>query len=75
VGLSPEGYLRPRLSDELQSSLDPFVTFENEQGFEAFYNFVVKDWLVVGADLQYVDPALGGTSDAFVGALRVRVRF
>jgi porin len=69
------GYFYINFSDALQSSLDPLVRFDDEQGVEAFYNFVVKDWLIVAADLQYLNPALGETDNAFVGALRARVRF
>lgn len=62
-------------SDELQSSLDRFVTFEDERGVEAFYNYVVAEWLLVTADLQYVNPALGDTDNAFVGGLRAKILF
>jgi porin len=69
------GYFYIDFSDALQSTLDPLVAFNDEQGVEAFYNFVVKDWLIVSADLQYVNPALGDTDNAFVGGLRARIRF
>jgi porin len=69
------GYFYIDFSDALQSTLNPLLTFNDEQGVEAFYNFVVKDWLIVSADLQYVNPALGDTDNAFVGGLRARVRF
>jgi len=58
------GYFYVDFSDELQSSLDPFLTFQDEQGVEAFYNYMVTDWLQIAADLQYVDPALGETDNA-----------
>lgn len=69
------GYFYVNFSDDLQSSLDPFLSFEDEQGVEAFYTYLVKDWLPITADLQYVNPGLGDTGDAFVAGLRVRVRF
>lgn len=69
------GYFYVNFSDDLQSSLDPLLSFEDEQGVEAFYTWLVKDWLPITADLQYVNPGLGDTDDAFVAGLRVRVRF
>jgi porin len=68
------GYFYVDFSDELQSSLNPFLRFTDEQGVEAFYNYVVKDWLMVSGDLQYVNPALGDTKNAFVTGVRVRLR-
>lgn len=68
------GYFYVNFSDELQSTLNPFLRFTDEQGVEAFYNYMVKDWLMVSGDLQYVDPALGDTKNAFVAGVRVRVR-
>jgi porin len=62
-------------SDALQSTLNPLLKFQDEQGVEAFYNCAVTDWLQLTADLQYVNPALGDTDNAFVGGLRARIRF
>ena len=69
------GYFYVDFSDALQSTVNPFLKFQDEQGVEAFYNYAVADWLQVTGDLQYVDPALGDTENAFVGALRARLRF
>ncbi len=69
------GYFYINFSDDLQSTLDPFLTFDDEQGIEAFYNCAATDWLQVTIDLQYVNPALGDTDNALVGGLRARVRF
>jgi porin len=69
------GYFYVDFSDELQSSIDPLVTFQDEQGIEAFYNCAVTDWLLVAADLQYVNPALGATDNALVAGLRATIRF
>lgn len=69
------GYFFVDFSDDLQSVINPFVTFDDEQGVEAFYNYAVQGWLSITADLQYVDPALGDTDNAFVGGLRATIRF
>lgn len=69
------GYFYVDFSDELQSSIDPLVTFQDEQGIEAFYNYAVEEWLLLTADLQYVNPALGDTDNAFVAGLRATIRF
>jgi len=61
-------------SDDLQSSLNPLVTFQDEQGVEAFYNYLATEWLHVAADLQYVNPALGDANDALVAGLRATIR-
>lgn len=69
------GYFYVDFSDDLQSSLNPLLSFQDEQGVEAFYNYLVTDWLQVAADLQYVDPALGDTDNAFIAGLRATIRF
>ena len=69
------GYFYVNFSDALQSTLDPLLEFHDEQGVEAFYNCAVTEWLQITPDLQYVNPALGDTDNAFVGALRARIRF
>jgi carbohydrate-selective porin OprB len=43
---------------------------------EIYYSFAVTRWLhVCPLDLQYIDPASVGKSDAFVAALRANIRF
>ena len=69
------GYFYVNFSDDLQSSLNPLVTFQDEQGVEAFYNCALRDWLLLSADVQYVNPALGDIPKAFVGGLRATIRF
>lgn len=69
------GFFHVDFSDELQSSLSPLVTFEDDQGVEAFYSFRVTNGLYLTADLQYVNPGLGATDDAFVAGVRARVVF
>lgn len=69
------GYFYVDFSDDLQSSLNPLVAFHDERGVEAFYNYAVRDWFVVTADLQYVNPALGAADDAFIAGMRATIRF
>lgn len=69
------GWFHVDFSDDLQSSLDPLVTFGDERGLEAFYDFAVMGWLRLSVDLQRVEPALGDGPSALVGGLRASVRF
>jgi porin len=69
------GYFYYAFSDDLQDVLTPLVDFRDEEGVEIYYNFAVTRWLHVSPDLQYIDPASGGKSDAFVAALRANIRF
>ncbi len=67
------GYFFYNFSDDLQSTVSPILNLGDEQGLELFYNFAVTPWLTLGADVQWVDPALEGRDDAVVGGLRMRV--
>ena len=69
------GYFYYAFSDDLQDVLDPLVDFRDEEGVEIYYSCAVTPWLHVTPDLQYIDPASGGKSNAFVAALRARIRF
>ena len=62
-------------SDTLQNAVAPLVTFDDEVGFEAFYNFAVTPWFRVTADVQVVDPANGTFGTAVVAGLRASVAF
>jgi porin len=63
------------LSDTLQDSLDPLVNFQDEAAIEVFYSWWIKPWLQLGADIQYIHPAQGDYTNAFVPALRVQFQF
>jgi porin len=69
------GYFYYAFDNDLQDVLTPLVDFHDEEGVEIYYSYAVTPWLHVGPDLQYIDPASGGNSNAFVAALRARVRF
>ena len=63
------------LSDTLQSSLAANTKFRDEAGIEAYYSYAVTPWLHVGADIQYIKPALGSFKNALIPALRTQIRF
>jgi porin len=68
------GYYYAVLSPYLKDSLAPELTIRNEQGWEVFYNFAVTPWLVIGADLQIIDPSLADDTTVFAG-LRTVINF
>jgi porin len=68
------GYFYYNFSNDLQSTLNPLGRFEDESGFEGFYNYVINPWLHLTGDIQYVDPVIGANKNAFIGGLRLRVR-
>jgi porin len=81
------GYYYYNFSDDLQQALAPIdrlakftslvprVEFGDEQGVEAYYNFAVTPWFHVTADLQWIAPARGALSEAWVGGLRANITF
>jgi porin len=69
------GYFYYAFDNDLQDVLDPLADFQDEQGLEIYYNFAVTSWLHLSPDLQYIDPASGGKSNAFMAALRANVLF
>jgi len=62
-------------SDDLQDAVEPLINFRDEKGVEIYYSYAITPWLYLTPDLQYIDPASGGKSNAFVAALRARIRF
>jgi len=69
------GAFHYNLSDSLESSLSADSRFRDETAIEAFYSVAVTPWLHVGADIQYIRPALGSFKNALIPALRTQVRF
>lgn len=69
------GYFDYNFSDALQSAVAPLAQFQDEQGFEAFYNLAATPWLRITADLQVVHPASGASKTAITGALRANLVF
>ncbi len=70
------GYYYDALSAELKNSLAAVQTLRNEQGWDTFYNFEVTPWLVLGADVQIINPAQAyhvAFQDHNLGGLRSQV--
>jgi porin len=64
------------LSDTLQGALDPeLANFQDESAIEVYYNWQVRSWLRLGANVQYVDPAQGDYENALIPSLRAQIRF
>ena len=68
------GYFYYNLSDDLRVALNPLATFDDEQGIEAYYDFLVTPWLRFALDLQYVNPATAANNNALMAGLRVKIR-
>ncbi|MFZ8977659.1 MAG: carbohydrate porin, partial [Pseudohongiellaceae bacterium] len=68
------GYYYINFSNDLQDTLAPVGKFENEQGVEVFYNFAIAPWIVIAADIQWIDPSNGDNDDAWIGALRANLK-
>jgi porin len=68
------GYYYDAPSTDLKNSLASVRKIRNEQGLEIFYNYAVTPWLVLGADLQIINPSLASDRTVFPG-LRTVIRF
>lgn len=62
------------LSDHLEDTGNPFNKFGDESAIEAYYNYAVKPWMLVGPDIQLINPASGRSDNAFVASLRLEFR-
>jgi porin len=69
------GYFYYKFGKDLKQAVAPLLEFENESGFEAFYSYALAPWADLTADLQYINPAFGSADQAFIGGLRLRLRF
>ncbi len=69
------GYYYYNFSDDLQSSVAAAVPFDDEQGVEIYYNLAVTPWFHVVPDLQWINPARGDFSDAWVASIRANLFF
>ena len=69
------GAFRYNVSNELQSAVNPYITFHDEAALEAYYSYAVTPWLSLTADIQYIKPATSGDQNALVTALRTSIRF
>jgi porin len=68
------GFYYAAPSTDLKNSLESIKTIRNEYGFEAFYNFSVTPWFVLGADFQIIKPSLADDTAVFPG-LRAVINF
>jgi porin len=67
------GYYYAAPSKYLQDVPAPYPALCHEQALEAFYNFALTPWLVLGADLQIVSPSRVSDTAVFPG-LRLVIR-
>jgi len=62
------------LSDHLEDTGNPLNKFEDESAIEAYYNYAVTPWMLVGPDIQFINPATGRSENAYVAAMRMEFR-
>ena len=48
---------------------------DDEVGYEAYYNFAITPWMQLSADVQYIDPGITTSDNAWVLGSRLNVRF
>jgi hypothetical protein len=48
---------------------------DDEFGLEAYYNFALTPWMQITADVQWVDPGISTSDDAWVFGSRLNIRF
>ena len=68
------GYYYFAPADGLHNLPPPNPQIRDEQGFEAFYNFALTPWFVLGADLQVIKAGLTGDTAVLPG-VRTVIRF
>jgi porin len=59
------------------SDLDdqPGNLLQDEVGVEAYYNFAITPWLQLSADVQWINPGITSSDDAWVLGSRLNTRF
>jgi porin len=62
------GYYYDALSKYFKAAYEPILALSDEQGFEVFYNFSVTPWLVLGADLQIINPVAADGNADYLGS-------
>ena len=53
----------------------PGNIFEDEQGFEMFYNLAVTPWIQLTFDVQWVNPGVKSIDDTVVLGTRLFMQF
>jgi len=61
------GYYYYAFSKFYKGSVEAIEPISDEQAFEVFYDFSFTPWLVLGANLQVIEPAAANTNAVFVG--------
>lgn len=69
------GYFYLGLSDNFVNLVSPFIELQDEQGFEAFYNYAVTPWCRLTFDLQVVNPSATALDTAIIPGLRLQTIF
>jgi len=70
------GVFRFSFADFLRDPAIVRVPLQDEYGLELFYNFHLRSWLQVTADLQVVRPGISTAGEtALIGGLRTSLRF
>ena len=70
------GYFYYGISDDLIDSLTVVgIDVADEQGVEAFYNYVITPWLRLTGDVQWIDTGRADLDDAVLAAVRLQSRF
>ncbi len=62
-------------SEPLRQSLKPVFNLRAEFGVELFYNFTITRALRVSANLQFIKPASGTSSNAMFAGLSTYIKF
>lgn len=68
------GYFYYNLSDVLEDALDLVIPISDESAIEIYYNYSVTPWLIIGGDIQYINPFKDDFKNALVGAIRTQIR-
>jgi porin len=68
------GYYYASPSPDLKDLPGSIERIRDEQGAEIFYNFAVTPWLVLGGDLQIINPSLADETAVFSG-IRTMIKF
>ena len=85
-GLAARGIIPGRPYDRMglgvywlkeSSDLDdqPGNLFQDEVGVEAYYNFAITPWLQLSVDVQWINPGITLSDDAWVLGSRLNMRF
>ncbi len=69
------GFYPYNWSSDLEQTRDPLVPLGAEKGLEVSCKLAVTRWLILTADLQWIDPGKANVASETVAGLRAQVRF